>query len=397
MTSEVPAAFRPYLDLPADVRPAGTPDPDTGAVLVTGATGFLGATLADEVLSRWPERTVYCIVRPGAGTADERLRQALIEAELWNEEWRGRLRAVPGDLSQPGAGLAPDDARRLAEEVSLIYHSGAFVNLAFPFDQVQAANVGGTVEMLRLAVTGRPKRLCHISTMSTIDINARDGERLRDPAPLGAFEAMTTGYTKSKWIAELLVEQAAQRGVDVRTVRMGALAGHSRTGVSNPNDYAWLVISACLELGAVPLMRAPTSWLPVDLVAQATIMLGELPTEGYRPYQILPPGQVTYSDVFSWLRRAGYRLPTMGFAQWRERLRQHADGGSRAVQAIASAIPKGGLPGEAQANLHSPETEAILVAHGMNPPRLTEPTFQTYLRTGHRRKEIPAPTTEGFR
>jgi hypothetical protein len=166
--------------------------------------------------------------------------------------------------------------------------------------------------------------------------------------------------------------------------------------VSNPNDYAWLVICACLELGAVPLMRAPTSWLPVDLIAQATVLLTELPGDGYRPYQILPPGQITYADVFSWLRRAGYRLPTMPFPAWRERLRQHADQGSRAVQAIASVIPKGGLPGEAQANLHCPETEAILVEHGMAPPRLTESMFQTFLRAGFRRKELPAPTTEGF-
>jgi thioester reductase-like protein len=392
---EVPEAFRPYLDLPADVRPNGIPEPDSGAVLVTGATGFFGSTLVDEVLARQPERTVYCIVRPGGGTADERLRKALVEMELWREDWAGRVRAIPGDLSEPGAGLSAEDARTLRDEVSLIYHSGAFVNLAFPFDQVRAANVGGTVEMLRLAVTGRPKRLCHVSTLSTIDINARDGERLADPAPLGAFEAMTTGYTKSKWIAELLVEQAAARGVDVRTVRLGALAGHSRTGVSNPNDYAWLVICACLELGAVPLMRAPTSWLPVDLVARATLLLADLPTDGYRPYQILPPGQITYADIFSWLRRAGYRLPTMSFPRWRERLRGYADRGSRAVQAIASVIPKAGLPGEAQADLHSPGTEAVLTAHGMAPPRLTEAMFRTFLATGQRRKELPAPTTEG--
>ncbi|MER7004767.1 thioester reductase domain-containing protein [Dactylosporangium sp. NPDC000555] len=397
VAADVPAAFRPYLQLPADIEPSGPPEPDSGAVLVTGATGFLGSALVSEVLARWPGRTVYCIVRPGTGGADERLRRALIEAELWDESWRDRLRAVGGELCEPGAGLAPPDAARLRDEVSLMLHSGAFVNLAFPFEQVRAANVGGTVEMLRMAVTGRPKRICHISTLSTIDINARDGEWLPDPAPLGAFEAMTTGYTKSKWIAERLVEEAARRGVDVRTVRMGALAGHSRTGVSNPNDYAWLVVCACLELGAVPLMRAPTSWLPVDLIAQACLLLAGLPGEGYRPYQILPPGQVTYTDVFSWLRRAGYRLPTMAFPAWRERLRQYADRGSRAVQAIASVIPQGGLPGEAQVNLHSPETAEILAQHGMTPPRLTEPMFQTFLRTGYRRNELPAPTTEGFR
>jgi len=396
VTDAVPEAYRAYLRLPEDIQASGAADPDSGAVLVTGATGFLGSALVSELMAERPDRHVYCLVRPEPGPPEKRLRQALTEMELWTDDWADRVHAIAGDLSLPAAGVSPPDAELLRNDISLIYHSGAFVNLAFPFEQVQAANVGGTVEMLRLAGTGRPKRMCHVSTLSTIDINSRNGEELDDPAPLGASAAMTTGYTRSKWIAERLVEQASVRGLDVRTLRLGALAGHSRTGVSNPNDYAWLVVCACLEIGAVPLMRAPTSWLPVDLVARASITLTALPSPQYRPYQVLPAGQVTYADIFSWLRRAGYHLPAMGFAQWRERLRQQADRGSRAVQAIASVIPKAGLPGEAQADLHSPRTEALLTAHGGAAPRLTEPTFQAFLATGRRRKEIPPPTTQGL-
>ncbi len=395
VATAVPEHYRPYLDLPEDIRGTGPADADSGAVLVTGATGFLGGALLSEVLARRPGRRVYCLVRPDGGPPEKRLRKALTDQELWDDAWADNVQAVAGDLSEPDAGLTQRDADMLRDEVSLIYHSGAFVNLAFPFDQVRAGNVGGTVEMLRLAGTGRPKRMCHISTLSTIDINARDGEILDDPAPLGAFEAMTTGYTKSKWIAEHLVDEASRRGLDVRTLRLGALAGHSRTGVSNPNDYAWLVVSACLEVGAVPTMRAPTSWLPVDLVSQATITLTELPSPQYRPYQVLPAGQVTYADIFSWLRRAGYRLSVMAFPRWRERLRAEADRGSRAVQAIASVLPKAGLPGEAQADLHSPRTEAILASHGGPAPRLTEEMFRTFLAAGQRRNEIPAPTPKG--
>ncbi|HEU5107710.1 MAG TPA: thioester reductase domain-containing protein [Micromonosporaceae bacterium] len=395
MTIAVPEQYRPYLDLPDDIRGTGPADADSGAVLVTGATGFLGSTLLSEVLARRPGRRVYCLVRPDDGPPEKRLRRALADMELWDDAWADDVHAVAGDLAQPGAGLSARDADELRDEVSLIYHSGAFVNLAFPFDQVKAGNVGGTVEMLRLAGTGRPKRMCHVSTLSTIDINSRDGQILDDPAPLGAFEAMTTGYTKSKWIAEHLVEEASRRGLDVRTLRLGALAGHSRTGVSNPNDYAWLVVGACLEVGAVPLMRAPTSWLPVDLVSRASITLTELPSPQYRPYQVLPAGQITYADIFSWLRRAGYHLPVMPFPRWRERLRAEADRGSRAVQAIASVLPKAGLPGEAQSELHSPRTEEILAAHGDGPPRLTEEMFRTFLVAGQRRGEIPTPTPRG--
>lgn len=390
-TATLPEQYRAHLHLPDDIRGIGEAAPDSGAVLVTGATGFLGSALVGEVVARQPERHVYCLVRSDDGRPDERLRRALGDFELWDDAMAEHVHAVAGDLTQPQAGLSPKDAELLRTEVSLIYHSGAFVNLAFPFDQVRAANVDGTVEMLRLAGSGRPKRMCHISTMSTIEIDARNGDALEDPAPLGTFAAMTTGYTKSKWIAEQLVEQASARGLDVRTLRLGALAGHSRTGVSNPNDYAWLVVCACLEIGAVPLMRAPSSWLPVDLAAQASIALTDLPSPRYRPYQLMPSAQITYAHIFSWLRRAGYHLPAMAFDQWRDRLRAQADRGARAVQAIASVIPKGGLPGDAQAHLHSPSTEAILASNGVPPPQLTETTFRILLATGQRRKEIPSP------
>lgn len=400
VSGPVPSEYLPHLRLPPDIEPSGTadraPDPGSGAVLLTGATGFYGSALLHELLAKEPYRRVYCLVRPpqDGSSADTRLRQAMTELELWNEEWAERVRAIPGDLTRPDLGLTAGDAERLREEVSLIHHSGAFVNLAFPYERVRAANVDGTVHMLRLAVAGRPKRVCHVSTLSTIDIDARDGQELQDPAPLGNFAAMTTGYARSKWVAEQLVGQAAARGLDVRTLRLGALAGHSLSGVSNPNDYAWLVVRACLAIGAVPLMRAPTSWLPVDLVARAGIALSELPAEEYAPYQILPAGQVTYADIFSWLRRAGYHLPAMGFARWRELLRRRADQGPRAVRAIASVIPEAGLPGEAQAELHSPRTEAVLAGLGP-PPRLTESTFGTFLATGVRRGEIPPPRNRG--
>ncbi|UYM03639.1 thioester reductase domain-containing protein [Solicola gregarius] len=389
-STAVPARYRPFLHLPDDVQPGGDVEVDSGAVLLTGATGFLGSALLGELLTREPDRVVYCIVRPGAATPSERLRSSLADFGLWDDTWGDRVRAVAGDLGEPGAGLDSRDATVLRDDVSLIYHSGAFVNLAFPFEHIVDVNVGGTVEMMRLAGQGRPKRVAHISTLSTIDIESRTGEELADPAPLGAFEAMTTGYTRSKWVSERLVEQASQRGLDVRCLRLGALAGHSRTGVSNPNDYAWLVVRACLEIGAVPLLRAPTSWLPVDHVARASIALSTMPTQEYLPYQVLPAGQVTYAQIFSWLRRAGYHLATLSFSRWRDRLRERAEHSSSAVQAIASVIPRDGLPGEAQPDLHSPRTERVLSQQGASTPTLTEDTFRVFLDAGQRRGEIPA-------
>src|SRR4051794_23400706 len=91
----------------ADTLPAGEAArrPAPGAVLITGATGFLGR----EVLTRYLERTdrrVYALVRAHDGAeAESRLRQCLagtVPDELLAD---GRIEGVPGDIEAEGLGL----------------------------------------------------------------------------------------------------------------------------------------------------------------------------------------------------------------------------------------------------------------------------------------------------
>ena len=398
MSGDLPDEVEAALHLPDAVAGDGEPvDVSSGDVLVTGATGYFGAALVSDLLNdeRSTSRTIYCIVRGGDTGPADRLRSALTDFDLWDEGSKDRLRVVEGDLSQPAGGLSDEDRQELADKVSLVYHSAAHVNLTYPFEQVRDTNVGGTVAMLELACQGRPKRFSQISTVSAVDIESRSGDELEDPAPLGSFEQMRTGYAQSKWVAEKLVAEAGERGLDTRTLRLGALAGHSRTGVSNPNDYAWLVVCACLHVGAVPLFRVPTSWLPVDLSSLATIALTEHGADRNDIFQVLPPRQVTYAHVFSWIRRYGYRLPTLSFEAWRSLLLERAEGGNKAIASIAAVLPKEGLPGGGQTHLHSPRTEKVLTDLDAQLPQLTEEIFHRYLDVATARGEVPEPASVG--
>ena len=82
---------------------------------VTGATGFIGRHLVEELLKR--DGTIYVLVREGSrGKVD-----ALIAAPRAPE---GRIVPVPGDLSKPGLGVEGFD-----EKIDHLFHLAAVYDI----------------------------------------------------------------------------------------------------------------------------------------------------------------------------------------------------------------------------------------------------------------------------
>ncbi len=131
----------------------------------TGATGFLGARLLHDLLVQFVGSRVHCLVRGDAARLVQNLKANL----LWNDLFEPRIVAEAGDLEKPLFGLAPDVFARLAGECDAVVHNGALVNWVLPYAQLRAANVGGTVEALRLAATGKTKMLVFVSSTSILD------------------------------------------------------------------------------------------------------------------------------------------------------------------------------------------------------------------------------------
>jgi NADPH:quinone reductase-like Zn-dependent oxidoreductase len=79
------------------------------AVLITGATGFVGVHILAELLKHTTAQ-VWCLIR-GKGEI-VRVQSALQEALLWEslqEEEKGRIRVVFGDLGSKRLGISEDD------------------------------------------------------------------------------------------------------------------------------------------------------------------------------------------------------------------------------------------------------------------------------------------------
>ncbi|MFF2554018.1 amino acid adenylation domain-containing protein [Nocardia sp. NPDC058058] len=288
--------------LDADINTAHSAPPRPGdpeSILLTGATGFLGAFLLRELLEQ-TQATIYCLVR--AADADTAHARILANARRYRIDLAvhaTRIVAVPGDLAQPRLGLTQDRFDDLSRRMDVIYHNGAQVNHLEPYSRMRAANVAGTAEVLRLAAQDRVKPVHYVSTGSIPD----------GPPPTSGPMPGVPGYVLTKWIGEELVRTGAQRGIPTTIYRPGLITGDSRTGATATDDAWWTMLRAMLLLGQAPDLGAgAVEMVPVDHVAAAIVRSLRRPHAVTTPIELTPRSAVSVRMIMDEVRRRGYRM-----------------------------------------------------------------------------------------
>ncbi|MFI7003350.1 amino acid adenylation domain-containing protein [Nocardia sp. NPDC050175] len=279
-------------------------------VLLTGATGFVGAYLLRELLDR-TDAVVWCLVRADSiDAARDRVYQALRRYQLWGDLPEARIVLVPGDLAEPSLGLSETSHAWLAERIDVIYHNGAQVNHLEPYPRLRAANVEGTREVLRLATTQRVKPVHFVSTINTVISAVQPGAPVDEGTRISADELPAQGYIASKWAAEQLVLQAAERGVPARIYRPGLVSGDLQVGVNSADDSFWNMIRAAAILGMAPDVGAATiSLVPVTYVARAIVEISLIATRD-TAYHLVNETPLAIRDIFESLRAHGLPIAT---------------------------------------------------------------------------------------
>jgi nonribosomal peptide synthetase DhbF len=318
------ASVRPRVDLPSqvilaeDIRPAArrkrsaAPPKD---VLLTGATGFLGAHLLAELLDA-TEATVRCLVRAQSeADGERRLRQTFDRYGI--APLRDRVRIIPGDLAQPRLGLSDVALADLARGVEAIYHAGAAVNSLYSYDILKGVNVDGTSAIVRLACTGRPKPLHFVSTVSVFPVNRRGWpEPLDDEALPAAWPRLQTGYAQSKWVAEGIVSIAEERGLPVTIYRPSLISGSSVTGIVNPADFLSLLLRACVAIEQIPDLDLELNLIPVDFVSKALVAISRS-RKPKRSYNLVNGRTVWLRQIAEWIVELCPATRIVPYAEWR--------------------------------------------------------------------------------
>lgn len=246
---------------------------DIKYVLLTGATGYLGAHILRELLRR--KLHVICLVR-----SEEKLKDTLryyFPKEHEYFTYKVRL----GDISAPYLGLDEQDYKKLAEKVDMVIHTAANVSHAGNYEDFERTNVQGTQNMIDFCFLANAV-LQHTSTASvhgsgTVAQHNPDATFDEFSLDIGQ-EYVQNVYIHSKYKAEERVLLAREQGLKANIFRIGNLTWRMSDGKfqKNAKDNGFIGrYKGLMKVGmySKEIADYPIDFTPVDECADAYVRL----------------------------------------------------------------------------------------------------------------------------
>ena len=254
----------------------------SSAIVLTGATGFLGSYILGLLRQRPIATRIYCLVR--AQTHDEatkRVCQSQTDRGFPSLPSEGEKRGqdplivcLPFEAGPPHLNLHDNTWQTIVREAKLVIHAAWPVNFNLPLSSY-VNQFACLTELLALAEEAEA-HLIFISSMAAAIVTDQPSipEKITDDAS----SAAPLGYARSKWVAEKicadsnLTSARGSRGGLASVIRIGQLCGDSSTGAWNRSEAYPLMFSAANSIGALPDLHGEgTNWLPVDVAARSIL------------------------------------------------------------------------------------------------------------------------------
>ncbi|NLT96682.1 MAG: amino acid adenylation domain-containing protein [Christensenellaceae bacterium] len=301
-------------------RTAAVPDyphlkpPKMKNILLTGATGYLGALLAAELL-KLPDVRLHCLVRAQNDAAAMR-RFYDVRAYYFGLAAApdSRISVLCGDIAQEGFGLGPR-ARRALEGVDTVIHCAALTDHVGHADMFDRVNVDGTKHAIALAKE-LDAALLHISTTSVAGTALADGS-----GEHSVFDEMSydigqnyadNDYVRSKFLAEGHVLDAMAGGLNARIFRVGNLTATTDGRFQmrpERNAFSNRLRTLC-TLQSIPLrmLAMRVEMTPADACARAIIALSLISDDILPIYNVYNTNLLTGGELISLMEACGRRI-----------------------------------------------------------------------------------------
>ena len=267
---------------------------------VTGATGFIGRNLVEQLLER--EGTVFVLVREGSKGRLEELRNR------WGVD-EHQVVGISGDLSERCLGVSEDDLGRLRGRVDHLFHLAAIYDMTADAESQRIANVEGTRHMVEFAHAVGAGCVHMVSSIAAAGLYRGTW---REDMFEEAQNLDTHPYFRTKHESEAVVRHECER--PWRVYRPGIVVGNSETGEMDKVDGPYYFFKLIRRIrNTVPQwMPMPgiegreINIVPVDFVVRAMDHIAHVEGLDGRAFSLTDPKPPTAGEVIDIFARAAH-------------------------------------------------------------------------------------------
>lgn len=286
-------------------------------ILLTGATGFLGAHCLYELLMT-TQNVIHCLVRK-KGDIDPAIRLEKTIQRYFGEDVclmiGSRIIVVPGEITEHNLGVSMEQYQWLTKNILKVLHTAADIRQIAYSKDLENTNVIGVKQLIDFCFDGRRKELHHCSSY-VVSGRVRTSGHFREKDLERQQTFLGNAYAQSKYNAELLIQSARERGLLASVYRIGNLTGRFRDGVFQERMQDSLIYAALMavhEMQCYPVRLANDAIeiCPVDQSAKALITLFNEPSAARLTYHLMYPSNTKFSDIFSAMHQSDQHIKSI--------------------------------------------------------------------------------------
>ncbi len=245
------------------------------AVLITGATGFLGTQVTRLILEQTDLPVIVLVRGMDLPAVKLRLERIWWDWPILTAGIGSRIQVLNADLSLSKFGLSDSSYQELVESVSYIIHLAADIRLNEPLEKLRHINVAGVQNILHFAYAiHRHHGLIRFSHVSTAYVAGRRKGTVTEDMLSDKF-GFSNNYELSKYEAESLVREAGKE-LPISVFRPGMVVGDSKNGAIKTFNTIYFPLRLYLtgKLKFFPVSPSlKINMVPCDYVSEAIVKL----------------------------------------------------------------------------------------------------------------------------